>query len=230
VIERRTYAPQDRLIAGDYAVAPEPATSIDTVLHPLTCAVVGAADLVMPGNVKDLVDDVRKRAGKVRKIDSWNRLEKDVLLQPAPSLIALVAHQGIGAHGKPVLVLGKTSEISADVVRDEHLRPSPSATPPVALVLGCDTGIADVDFQSFVAAFKHHGAAVVVGTLATVLGMHAAPVSAQLVDRIAAAGASPTSFGEIMRDVRRKALLDGVPMAMSIVAVGDADWAVDGLK
>ena len=73
------------------------------------------------------------------------------------------------------------------------------------------------------------GAAIVVSTVATVFGKHAVTVGAAMVKRmIDRADGDPDSdqFGEILRDAKRQALLDSLPMALCVVAYGDADWTI----
>ena len=47
---------------------------------------------------------------------------------------------------------------------------------PIVLLLGCETAVTD-ELQSFVSRFQDLGAALVVGTTASVLGQRAAPVA-----------------------------------------------------
>ena len=112
-----------------------------------------------------------------------------------------------------------------------HVRP-PEGEAPLVLLLGCDTaGTADA-FVSHVSAFRQAGAAIVVSTIATVFGEHAVRVGTSLTagmlqrttDDAAPAGQGADRFGEILRDAKRQALLESLPMALCVVAFGDADW------
>ena len=62
-------------------------------------------------------------------------------------------------------------------------------------------------------------------SLTTMLGRHAAPVAERLVAALAkrSSGKNET-FGATMRDLRRELLVDGFPLALALVAYGDADW------
>jgi hypothetical protein len=97
---------------------------------------------------------------------------------------------------------------------------------PIVLLLGCDTAVAERELQSFVAQFRENGAALVVGTIAAVLGQHAAPVAQALARALheAAAGQEDATFGVVMRDIRRKLVADGQLMSLCLAAYGDADW------
>jgi hypothetical protein len=98
--------------------------------------------------------------------------------------------------------------------------------PPIVLLLGCETALADVDFENFVIGFLRYGAAIVVGTVATVLGYQAAPVASALVTELAKAAAArkAASFGEVIRSSRAQLLAEGHVMALSLTAYGDSDW------
>jgi hypothetical protein len=66
---------------------------------------------------------------------------------------------------------------------------------------------------------------VVVSTIATVFGAHAVRVGEAIVARLVQAGEpEKVRIGEAIRDAKRAALLDSVPMALCVVAFGDADW------
>jgi hypothetical protein len=96
---------------------------------------------------------------------------------------------------------------------------------PLVLLLGCSTAEKTLPFQRFTTAFRRGGAPVVVGTLTTVLGRHAGDVAAKLVAELSRT--PRTTLGEVMRDLRRRLLLAGVPMVLVLVAFGDADRIVD---
>jgi hypothetical protein len=100
----------------------------------------------------------------------------------------------------------------------------------VVLLLGCDTAVNELGFQTFVAQFREQGAAVVIGTIVSVLGRNAAPVAQALVRDLATASrskrASSTTFGEVMAASRRRLLAGGELMALCLTAYGDADWVL----
>ena len=93
--------------------------------------------------------------------------------------------------------------------------------------MGCDTAGSTEPFSSHVSAFRQAGAAVVVSTIATVLGAHAVEVGtrivADLLEQVAASQGQP-HLGELLRQAKCRALLASQPMALCVVAFGDADW------
>ena len=62
------------------------------------------------------------------------------------------------------------------------------------------------------------------GTLAKILGRHAAPVARELVAELVSVNDADADFGTIMLRVRRRMLAKGYLMAMCLVALGDAEW------
>ena len=73
-------------------------------------------------------------------------------------------------------------------------------------------------------SFQQLRSSIVVGTLAEVLGRHAAPVARELVAQLIAVDDPDADFGTLMRRVRRRMLAKGYLMALCLVALGDAEW------
>jgi hypothetical protein len=67
-------------------------------------------------------------------------------------------------------------------------------------------------------------ASIVLGTLAEILGRHAAPVARELIAELVGIKDTQTDFGTVMRRVRRRMLARGFLMALCLVALGDAEW------
>ena len=97
------------------------------------------------------------------------------------------------------------------------------------LLLGCDTAVTD-ELQTFVSRFQNLGAALVVGTTASVLGQRAAPVAQEIAKEIAAAAKrrKPTTAGDLVTSLRRKLLAKGELTALCLTAFGDAGWQLGG--
>jgi hypothetical protein len=69
------------------------------------------------------------------------------------------------------------------------------------------------------------GASVVVATLTYVLGSQAAPLAKEFVKALWSAEPGST-IGELLPQVRATMLRADNPMALALVAYGDADWKV----
>jgi hypothetical protein len=76
--------------------------------------------------------------------------------------------------------------------------------------------------------FRWRGAAVVLGTIATVFGGHAAKVAEVFIKGLKRKSRPQDMLGEVIRSIKCRALLDGMVMPLCVVAFGDADWKLDG--
>ena len=98
---------------------------------------------------------------------------------------------------------GKT--IKSIQIKEAHVRPQESGSYPLAALLGCDTTGTAMEYGSHVTVFRRKGAAIVIGTIATVFGEHAARVAEQLVNGLKQeqSGKKPERLGEVMRSIKR---------------------------
>ncbi len=143
-----------------------------------------------------------------------------------PSLLLLLPHTlEHRLARKPALEIGAGQTLISTLIRPEHVRPGPDRPPPVVFLLGCETGSIALPFEGFVAQFRRQGAAIILSTVATIVGRHAAPIARMLVRAIARwPDRADATFGELMREARREALAGGLPVALCLVAYGDAGW------
>jgi hypothetical protein len=96
---------------------------------------------------------------------------------------------------------------------------------PIVLLLGCRTSAkTEVGYTGLARRFQQLRTSIVVGTLAQILGRHAAPVARELVRQLLAVEDPNADFGTIMRRVRRRMLANGYLMSLCLVALGDAEW------
>jgi hypothetical protein len=96
----------------------------------------------------------------------------------------------------------------------------------VVVLLGCDTAHTEIPYQGMVREFRGSGARVVVSTVNAILGRHAVPVAKELLEILKSGSVADRSMGDALRELRRRALADGYPMVLSVVAFGDADWVL----
>jgi hypothetical protein len=96
---------------------------------------------------------------------------------------------------------------------------------PLVILLGCDVAGTAQQYASHVGYFRQAGAAAVISTIATVFGEHAVIVGEKFVSRLLDEARPKNSrLGELLRDVKREAVAESLPMALCVVAFGDADW------
>lgn len=236
VIERHVADPDALARDGGGApheLASEPMRDRDR-LTGLTGAVFAASarvDSLVPGS-STLVETTlaEMTGGRSTRVRTWGDWVKTVG-EARPSLLVLLAH-----NVRDDLTATSSLEIETDERRDasditsRFIAPdSEPGTPPLVFLLGCDTAKADMQYQTFVSRFRQVGAAIVVGTISTVAGSHAAGVAASLSRAVKRPDEVKwQTFGDLLRDVRRSLLADGEVMALSLTAYGDADWQFPG--
>ena len=233
VIERRGNSGRADRAARGLPVEPpgqsEPLSGSRQVLHPLSSVLVGAtpkADTVVPGAIDGMIARITQLCPGTDRVDLWAKWPEAVA-RTKPATLALLVHQEKDALGTPQIEIGAPPMLSSDDLQDEHVHPPGTGAPPVVLLIGCETGRATLSYENFALRFQWRGAAIVVSTIASVLGRQAAPMTAEILEAIRAVD-TPTSFAVVMRDLRRRLLAKGTPMVLSLIADGDADWDIVG--
>lgn len=233
VIERQV-ADRDEplldLLGQDFGIRSEPKQGRQH-LYGLTGALFAASlrvDRVKPG----LTDQVLATLSQITedgacRADTWEDWIREVRARKPPLLVLLAHTEKV--QDTLAMEIGSQQYRLVSQITSSLVKAEPDAA-PVVLLLGCDTAVADREYQSFASRFRDKGAALVVGTIAAVLGEHAAPVAQAIAMalRDAAAdvrsGADAKTFGITMRDIRRKLLADGELMSLCLATFGDADW------
>jgi hypothetical protein len=140
-------------------------------------------------------------------------------------LLALPHTDGEG-HSASMEIGGDA--IEGTDIKDFHVYKEGTENSPLVALLGCDTIGTALEYGKCATSFRWHGASVVIGTIATVLGAHAAAVATMLVSGLKSENNGPQRLGEVIRAIKRQALLQGMLMPLCIVAFGDADWRLNG--
>jgi hypothetical protein len=230
VIERQVVDRGSSLVdlsGMDFAVRTEP-TAERGHLSGFTSALFAASEKVdsvragLSGGVLATLEEITGR--NADRADTWADWAQKVSVLKPPLQVLLSHTEKV--QNTLALEIG-AGDLRAAGQFQGLVKPDP-AVAPVVLLLGCDTAVADRQFQSFVTEFRDAGAALVVGTIAAVLGEHAAPVAQALAvalhDASTASGNGALTFGEVMRDIRRTLLAGGELMALCLTSFGDADW------
>lgn len=163
-------------------------------------------------------------------VDDWDQWEHEVA-QHNPPLLILLAHHDLDA-GLDYLEIGAAALAEEQRWRfrpqlnETLINPAPIDPGPIVLLLGCETSrqVAETGYGGLAAQFKDFHASLVLGTMAKILGRHAAPLAAALVTELAAVDTPDADFGTLLRRIRRRLLAHGVLMAFALVAIGDAEW------
>lgn len=229
VIERHAYQPGERLPTG-FVLRSEPNATRGRLI--LGSSILAAAsdrvDALDPGATASLLASLTDvTGGRAAQVETWTDWQEGIVSDP-PAVCLLLPHTVysdlLDLHG---LEIGADERVWAGDI-DQTLVPADDR-PVVVVLLGCDTVTAGVGYERFPALFRRAGAEIVLGTIAEVLGRHAAPVAEQLVRGLyQAIGLRPVRFGEVMVRLRRTLLAQGTPMVLTLAAFGDADWFLVG--
>jgi hypothetical protein len=162
--------------------------------------------------------------GEVISVNKWEQWVKAVKDKRPVMLLALPHTAGSGAHIS-LEISGKT--LKSAFINESYVKADPADNGPLVILFGCDTAnVADTEaYTRHVTVFRQADAALVLGTVGTVLGEDAAKVAIKIVERLVATSKNSTErFGEILRQVKRDAVADSQMLALCLVAFGDADW------
>src|SRR4030095_3564353 len=164
--------------------------------------------------------------GAVAIAEDWDRWP-DTVAAEMPVLFVVLPHtKGKGAE-IALEIHGKSLE-SRYIERSYVYPEGSTASPPIVMLLGCDTSnTADKDaYTPTIAICRQAGAPVVLATTAALVwGDDSAEVAGQIVESFnAAATAAPQCFGDVLRAAKRHSVADSQLMAMCLAAFGDADW------
>jgi hypothetical protein len=230
VIERHAHSQRFKaLLGGDhYAIQSEP-TMRRRTLEVLRGGLVAASQRVektVADGAKQVCDAITVgTTALLAPVTSWATWE-DKIDTDMPSLLVLIVHTA-ASPGDPTIQqmeIGVESWLTVAELEQRHVRRT-DASPPLVLLLGCETGVPDRQFANFINRLRNRGAAIVVAAGAKIHSLHAVPVAKGFVEALrAAVQREGATFGEVMRDVRREMLARGVAMVLTLSAYGDADW------
>lgn len=96
---------------------------------------------------------------------------------------------------------------------------------PLVMLLGCDVASTAQQYANHIRNFRQAGAGAVISTIATVFGPHAVDVGQSILESLFRSREERAErLGEVLRDAKREAVAKSLPMALCVVAFGDADW------
>lgn len=223
----RNVAPDESLLLA------EPATGRNTI-SPFGGAVFAASDrvdAVQAGSIRmvanALAGAISYRTSQVTTWRDWNQsIQSD-----SPPLLVILCHTdkklraGTSAVQIEIGAKGKKEWLDVDGITGKYVLGPSGGPQPVLLLMGCTTALESAPFSNAVANFQRNGTAIVLSTLASILGEHAALTTARLIEQLAQiADKRQITFGDALLKVRRELLADNVPMVLALVAFGDADW------
>ncbi len=239
VIERHAHDTSYGMMAGssDYFMQAEPVED-RTILHVLRTCLYGASDRVdnvVPGQRQQFLNTLNSVSGNSGiMVSMWNDWANEVAAKH-PTFLILMPHTLEDERLKaPVMEIGSSDRLISGYIKPNYVCASPEDEPPIVALLGCETMVPYSRYMGFVPQFRRNGAAVVLCTLTTVLGRHVVPIAQKLVEELKAeleeAQGHTVSFGDVLLNVRRKVMLKGLPIVLSLIAFGDADWRLTSGK
>lgn len=169
-----------------------------------------------PADRKKLFDTLHRavetKAVRADSFDEWIDA-----MRGKPSVVAAVMHHGEEEGGIYELASEQKKMARVD---ERYVEPA-----ELVVFLGCNTAQSNASFSP-TSHFIVNGATIVVGTYSRTVGRFAAICAKEIV--LAARAAKPKErFAEVFRRARGRLLAQGYTMAMSLVALGDADCIVE---
>jgi hypothetical protein len=220
VIERHAHDAEFGNIYGDWIIQRQPVAGRNQ-LKPLESIVWAFSENILPADSKKLATALSKKKFAATKATDWEDIQAKVGALD-PSMIFLLPHtdkvEALNASevGGMLDVFGRIRDRMGDRGDKDY----------VVVLLGCDTAHTEIPYQGMVREFRASGARVVVSTVNAILGRHAVPVAKELLEILKSGSVADRSMGDALRELRRRALADGYPMVLSVVAFGDADWVL----
>jgi hypothetical protein len=226
-IERFEHRSEDIAELADYGLFAEPIGARPTLPRPSFGLVAGSDEAVRVDSeaIKNVVTRIQAEFSDGESVTSWDKWI-DRVAAKHPGLLVVLPHH-VHRSSSSILQIGAASELESTLVKKKHVVGDPPPDPPpkpIVLLLGCETQNAAISLERFPAVFQYRGAAIVIGTIATVLGRHAGPVAEELIELLAQQSAKDRTFGDLLVVARRKLLLNGKGMALALAGFGDADW------
>lgn len=156
----------------------------------------------------------------VPRIPTWKDWKTRIAATNPPSMLVLIVHMEQAA-----VHIESTSGVPVGALSARYV-----GNAPVTIAIGCSTGLGQVPGGSLPAVLRRCGARVVIAAMTDVLGRHANRAARELALRLrdAAKSTEPTRVGQIVSELRRGLLNDGLALGLAIVAFGDADVLLGG--
>ncbi|MEA2560120.1 MAG: hypothetical protein QOH06_1624 [Acidobacteriota bacterium] len=218
-LRQQEFAPREFAVeSADRGLRRDRLGKIDQVL----VGVSDNVDQVEPKSTEKLLERILKAGIEPVPVKDWD----DWIEKVAPEgnrLLVLLPHTFKNEYDEECMEI--CGEERAGALIDAACVSAGRKPGPIVLLIGCNTDNLGIPFRSFVSQFMSGGSAIVLSTVMHVLGRHAAPLAAELVEAIAEAQkVESTTFGSLMRDVRRKWIRSGPPICLGLKCFGDARW------
>ncbi|MFZ0790473.1 MAG: hypothetical protein WAM94_12730, partial [Chromatiaceae bacterium] len=194
----------------------------------ITQTLFASSNKVPPEGRESLWQALTESLDEPDRAEDWEQWV--TALRKHPQLLLVLPHHDVDA-ALDYLEIGdeqrppQMRRLSRGQLTELYVNPDGVDPGPIVLLLGCRTSAkTEVGYTGLARRFQQLRTSIVVGTLAQILGRHAAPVARELVRQLLAVEDPHADFGTIMRRVRRRMLANGYLMSLCLVALGDAEW------
>lgn len=219
----------ERLAPRDFSCNSAAPTREHRILPAIDSALFASSHLVPLEERDKTWAALKKRIPGATFAENWSQWHDSV--ENHPSLLVVLPHHGVAVGGLDYLQIGaeqlppRLGRLSRGQLTADYVNPGRLPPGPIVVLLGCSTGTGtEGGFAALTKRFHQEQASIVLGTLAEVLGRHAAPVARELIEQLMLRQSPIMDFGFVMRRVRRRMLARGYLMALNLVALGDAEW------
>jgi hypothetical protein len=177
------------------------------------------------GTWRALQESFRDKAVLAENWELWKEAVKKqpplLLVLPHHDVSAALDYLQIGEEG----LAPQLGHLSRGQLTELYVNPQRRDPGPIVLLLGCRTAARiEGGYVQIARRFQKLHTSIVLGTLAEILGRHAAPLARELVGQLVGIDDPQADFGSVMRRVRRRMLARGYLMALCLIALGDAQW------
>jgi hypothetical protein len=216
-IRQQEFAPREFAVEADDELRRDRLGRVRQAL----VGVSSKAGLVEQEIVTDLIERIRAAGIDPIVVTDWDDWTAKIK-ENVPRLLVLVPHTSKNDFDEECIEICDQA-IASGLIDDTYIARGRHPG-PIVLLIGCNTENLGIPFRNFAVKFMTGGSAIVVSTITHVLGRHAAPLAAELVEAIAKAQGDVT-FGSLMLDVRRRWLKsDQPPISLGLKCFGDARW------
>lgn len=164
-------------------------------------------------------EQVEREFGEKTRVDNWRDWQEAVVsVDKPPSIAVLVPH-----------VEDSTIEIGAS--QSQYISKLTTGKAIVAIVIGCNTAEGEVAAMSLPNTIMLNSETkVIIAALTEVLGRHANTAAKRLGAKIreASKARDRTTVGDLVTDLRRNFLADGIALGLALISIGDADVVLGG--
>ncbi len=230
VFERQAHQQEFFSRRSDWSLQAEARRDRDALSAPATAlfAAHRQVDVVRKSSTADVKAALTHAGVDYTHVDSWEDWTERVAAD-GPAMLVILGHNVERTYGERSLSLSlRALEIDVGMleiglVGPQHIAAMPGVH-PIVLLLCCSTANAAVPYQGFAAKFRNNGAPVVIATLTDVFGRYAAPAACRAVEYLTDPTHNGARVGELMLGLRRRLFTENLPIGLTLVAYGDADW------